>query len=411
MSPYQYNDYQSNNGRSGKPVAVIFIVTLLLIGVIVLVMCICNGVLCAPKEPSVVYTITTATPVPNVQPNMIYNPVVPELPSTPVPWVDPYEEDYGEGYDTPDDGWWYEEEEQYEDEWYGDWVEETPAPVIDPNTVMKKGAKGTDVALVQQRLIDLGYLDGAADGDFGSKTQAAVKWFQRQAGLTADGVVGRMTVEALFSDNAPYAQVVDVTDGGIPLLINRTHPVDEGFVPQNLVYLESYIPKGLCVYKISGLMAVREAADALIEMLQAAQADGLYDWQISEAYRTWDRQKLIFDTKVSEFMTNNGMNRSQASSATRKTVAEPGTSEHHSGLAFDITVRGYTFSDTKQYRWLKEHCWEYGFILRYTDDKESVTGFLGEEWHYRYVGREHAMRIHDMDMCLEEYVQYLDYAR
>lgn len=144
-----------------------------------------------------------------------------------------------------------------------------------------------------------------------------------------------------------------------------------------------------------------------MELLEAAHADGLTVWQFSEAYRTYSRQEEIFNKSVKQFMENNNLSKSKAISATRQTVADPGTSEHHTGLSFDVTVPGRYFSDTAQYLWMKKHCWEYGFILRYTDEKEDITGFLGEEWHYRYVGREHAMRMYELDMCLEEYLEYL----
>ena len=90
-------------------------------------------------------------------------------------------------------------------------------------------------------------------------------------------------------------------------------------------------------------------------------------------------------------------------------MADPGTSEHHSGLAFDLnaTDTDEAFAYTAQYAWLYNHCWEYGFIIRYTDEKEDITGFLGEEWHYRYVGKAHAQKIHELNICLEEYLDLI----
>ena len=110
---------------------------------------------------------------------------------------------------------------------------------------------------------------------------------------------------------------------------------------------------------------------------------------------------------VKEYMNKNGLSRSKAESAARLTVADPGTSEHHTGLAFDVTVPGETFKFTKQCQWLHEHCWEYGFIIRYTDDKQDITGFLGEEWHIRYVGTEHSMNMKNSGLCLEEYLEHV----
>ena len=86
-------------------------------------------------------------------------------------------------------------------------------------------------------------------------------------------------------------------------------------------------------------------------------------------------------------------------------MADPGASEHHTGLAFDMTVPNTSmFLGTPQCAWLHEHCWEYGFILRYTDEKQQITGFAGEAWHIRYVGTEHSLAMQQSGQCLEEYL-------
>ena len=146
------------------------------------------------------------------------------------------------------------------------------------------------------------------------------------------------------------------------------------------------------------------AVDALLVMLRAAQSDGLKNWQISACYRSVAYQKKLFDNKVYEYRKQ-GKSGSQARAATRKTIAEPGCSEHHLGLAFDITVPGTSFGSTPQAAWLKEHCWEYGFILRYAEDKTKITGITNEPWHFRYVGTDHSLIMRDENLCLEEYVE------
>jgi hypothetical protein len=93
-------------------------------------------------------------------------------------------------------------------------------------------------------------------------------------------------------------------------------------------------------------------------------------------------------------------------------VAVPGTSEHHSGLAVDIIdTRLWALeeeqADLPAQQWLMEHCWEYGFILRYPKDKIDVTGIIYEPWHYRYVGLELAKELHDLGLTLEEYMTML----
>ena len=93
-----------------------------------------------------------------------------------------------------------------------------------------------------------------------------------------------------------------------------------------------------------------------------------------------------------------------------------GHSEHHTGLAFDTITPEYhrdvwslddRFADTEAYAWLSEHCWDYGFILRYPRDKQDITRIHFEPWHYRYVGVEHAQFMRDHNLCLEEYIALL----
>ena len=93
-------------------------------------------------------------------------------------------------------------------------------------------------------------------------------------------------------------------------------------------------------------------------------------------------------------------------------VARPGTSEHQLGLAVDIVdSRSYSLTDYQAtlpaQKWLMAHSWEYGFILRYPDDKTDVTGIIYEPWHYRYVGKELAKELYNAGLTLEEYLQNL----
>ena len=151
----------------------------------------------------------------------------------------------------------------------------------------------------------------------------------------------------------------------------------------------------------------RTAAQALAAMFEAAKQDGVTGWQISAAYRSYKYQQTLFDRKVKEYM-DQGFSKSNATSAARQTVADPGTSEHHTGLAFDITVAGTSFKGTQQQKWLHKHCWDYGFIVRYQEDKEKITGYIAECWHIRYVGLPHSLTMLDKNQCLEEYLGVTD---
>ena len=138
-------------------------------------------------------------------------------------------------------------------------------------------------------------------------------------------------------------------------------------------------------------------------MFAAGNEEGL-SFSIYTAYRTVEKQKEIFDAKVESLMAE-GLDRASAEKAAEEFAAAPGTSEHNTGLALDI-VSAYGSSDenSAEAKWLFEHAWEYGFILRYPKNKVEITGFDYEPWHYRYVGREQAKLIYESGLCLEEYL-------
>ena len=302
-------------------------------------------------------------------------------------------------------------------------AQETPEPTDPPKLsaaelqaqgILVVGAKGEEVKKLQQRLKDLGYLSGKVDGLFGGGTKRAVIAFQRRNGLETDGSAGPETLAKLYSDDAvpaPGDEKTDVLAGDRPWLLNKDHPVDEFFTPADLVLLKDVLGTKLVKIKYKKTMGVRAAAEALKAMLEAAKEDGLgKKWQISAAYRTWDQQVSMLNQKTNHYKSKNkGWSTSKARKAALKSVAEPGCSEHHLGLAFDINKQGSSnFAGTKHSEWLNEHCWEYGFIIRYQKDKEEITGFIAEPWHIRYVGVQHAMYMKEHNLCLEEYIQGIE---
>ncbi|MDO5377536.1 MAG: D-alanyl-D-alanine carboxypeptidase family protein [Clostridia bacterium] len=282
--------------------------------------------------------------------------------------------------------------------------EPTSAPASESYTTLKKGSKGAQVTRLQQALIELGYLSGAADGDFGQNTQDAVVLFQAVNGLSADGIAGTQTQRTLFSGQALSADEAPEMD--YLLLVNRDNKLDQNYVPTDLVAIADIIPSSVLKVKYEGTRANRTATEALLRMLEDAIADGVDNWQVSSAYRGYSEQQSLVDQSVSKYQKNNpSWSRERCLSATYQTVAPAGTSEHMTGLAFDITVPGVSFTGTEQQKWLHEHCYEYGFIVRFTKDKEKITGFLAESWHFRYVGTEAAQIMTYNNWCLEEYVE------
>ena len=289
----------------------------------------------------------------------------------------------------------------------------TPAE-LQAQGILTVGAKGDEVTRLQQRLKDLGYLNGKVDGQFGGGTKRAVIAFQRRNGLTTDGVAGEETQAKLYAEDAlaaPGEEKTDVLAGELPMLVNKDHVVDEFFIPADLVQVNTVITKDLATVKYKKTRGVKAAVEALKTMLEAAKADGVgKKWQISAGYRSWDDQNNMLNSKIKSYKSKNkGWSSSRARRAALRTVAEPGASEHHLGLAFDVNRKGSsTFAGTKNSEWLNEHCWEYGFIIRYQKEKEKITGFEAEPWHIRYVGVEHAMYMKEHDLCLEEYLQGIE---
>lgn len=142
------------------------------------------------------------------------------------------------------------------------------------------------------------------------------------------------------------------------------------------------------------------------KMCKAAAEDGVTLISVS-AYRSYNYQQNLYNRRVERCMREDGLNEEAAKKKAATIVAVPGTSEHHLGLAVDINSVETSFENTAAFRWLQKNAENYGFIMRFPKDKQSITKIIYEPWHYRYVGVEHAKAINDLGMCLEEYIDYL----
>ncbi|WP_240474567.1 M15 family metallopeptidase [Thomasclavelia saccharogumia] len=154
----------------------------------------------------------------------------------------------------------------------------------------------------------------------------------------------------------------------------------------------------------------QRAYQELKNMLNDAKKQGL-DIIICSSYRTYDRQKELFVNKIKEYLKA-GYGYNEAQEAASMWVAKPNMSEHQLGLAVDLVSKKNQRLDDSQERtaeqqWLIKNCWQYGFILRYPANKSDLTKVGYEPWHYRYVGKEHAKKIVEQGMCLEEYLNNL----
>ena len=141
----------------------------------------------------------------------------------------------------------------------------------------------------------------------------------------------------------------------------------------------------------------------LQKMFDDARSQGIYPF-VREGYRTAEEQQAIFDERIQEYI-DAGNSEEAARELTEKWVAVPGTSEHQLGISVDINADVSKSTSEDVYIWLAENAYQYGFILRYPQGKEDITGTAYEPWHYRYVGIEAAKGIYEQGICLEEYVQ------
>ena len=152
------------------------------------------------------------------------------------------------------------------------------------------------------------------------------------------------------------------------------------------------------------------AYDDLVDMLEACRADGLQP-VVCSSFRTYEYQDELYQNRIKRYVqAGNSLEKATALAGT--VVAGPGTSEHQLGYALDIVDFDYQHLNETQSRmptqkWLMANSWQYGWILRYPNDKSAITGIIYEPWHYRYVGKTVAAEIHELGICLEEYLEML----
>lgn len=176
-----------------------------------------------------------------------------------------------------------------------------------------------------------------------------------------------------------------------------------------LVNFENELPDDFKV-ELSNIDKTRQfdsrAIDYLNQMMKALKDDGIKSVWVQSAYRSPEYQNELYNEKIEEVMSQN-VTKEDAEEYTAKLINKPGTSEHNLGLAVDFNYVDEEFDKTEGFAWLIENAENYGFILRYEEDKQNITKVSYEPWHWRFVGIEHAKKMNELDMCLEEYIEYL----
>ena len=173
------------------------------------------------------------------------------------------------------------------------------------------------------------------------------------------------------------------------ILVNKYNYLDDKYVPKNLEKVST-------VYALSNMKLVEKAKEAYEEMAKDASKNKL-KLVILSSYRSYDYQVDLYN----RYAKKDGKDKADTYSG------RPGFSEHQTGLAIDI-YNGKTpytkFESTKEFDWMQDNAYKYGFILRFPKGKELETGYQYESWHYRYVGNDIAKEIHNKDICFEEYM-------
>ena len=150
------------------------------------------------------------------------------------------------------------------------------------------------------------------------------------------------------------------------------------------------------------------AIDELTQMMNDMRKAGISNIWVQSAYRSVERQKELYDESIKKHLSQ-GKTQEEATRLTDEYINKPGSSDHNLGLAVDFNYVDNKFEDLDGFKWLKENAEKYGFILRYPKDKEEITKISYESWHWRYVGQEHAKKMNELNMCLEEYIEYLQF--
>ena len=240
------------------------------------------------------------------------------------------------------------------------------------------------------------------------------------AGLTATLIVSSLTgdesekkgevsqtTEASESEKEVSAPISG--DDWALYVIGNNNPLPEGF---------SVVTKNVTTEKELD----ERCADFAIEMIKAAKEDGI-NLLVFSAYRSVERQEENLQDYIDSLIMK-GWSEEDAIVQAHREIALPGHSEHNAGLAMDIISDdywldhdelNYEFEELPHFDWLIENSWKYGFILSYPEDKEDITGFIYEPWHYRFVGLYHAEKIHNIYvetgemLSLNEYIeQYIN---
>lgn len=194
------------------------------------------------------------------------------------------------------------------------------------------------------------------------------------------------------SQYEPYTHTLETNmDLGFGIIVNKYYSLPDKYAPDDVVSMSNQY-----AYPDNSIRS--EVYEAFKEMSKAAKGDSI-SLIVNSSYRDYESQKEIYE----DYKDKNGTEYAD------KYAARPNFSEHQTGLSLDIFSPGYgmkTFENSEAFRWLSENSYKYGFILRYPKDKEDITGYSYESWHYRYLGKDLATKVFESSLTFDEYYAY-----
>lgn len=274
-------------------------------------------------------------------------------------------------------------------------VTPTATQTVKP-TVYNFAGQAVCSAKVSANIYEKDSADSAVLGTLPSDEKAdVIEYKDKWAHVLYDGKEGYVNMDQLLKLYTPAA------------------PVPEGDWDLILVNSSHYLPDGfkVTVSDFAGGQVDARILTICTQMFEDAKKAGV-TLKIVDAYRSYDRQKELYQQKVDSYISK-GYSKSRAEKEAATITARPDTSEHQTGLALDIVTPSYTkrdkgFAETKAFKWLDDNAYNYGFTMRYKADKVSITKVIYEPWHWRFVGVTAAISMKISGQCLEEYLGETD---
>lgn len=264
--------------------------------------------------------------------------------------------------------------------------------ILNINALLSKGYLNSDINIINNKLSD-NEISLLAEKDYIKDISKylefdffKIKNLDRYIKYESDDYKEKIVHVNIGLDKEYYKEANLITNFDETVLANKYNKLDEKFEPSDIQKIKSE-----CSIKDEHLSSV--AKDAFEKMCDDAKLDKKYILANS-AYRSYKQQQNVYNTYLNLY----------GKTYVNNYVATPGFSEHQTGLAIDVAAKGYNiFKTSPEYKWMLENAYKYGFILRYPEGKEKLTGYKSEAWHYRYVGLDAAKYIQENKITYDEY--------